>query len=176
MTTSLLFIITNFNLKMIWFVDNIIGKFAIKVMYFIRLMKKFLVFFSLLLYVGSSTSFSVVYIAHDLHHLIQDTFHLHHHHHHDHEYRDKTHGHHHNALIDTMLAAIEEEPDKQPHSLIGIELFYHLNRAIQNSIENINCQYNFGVPFSSQLLTLCYLSPPTPPPRVANQVQRQISF
>jgi len=80
-------------------------------MYFLRFLKKILVYFSLLLYRGSITSFSFVQIAHELHHLIQDTLHLHNLHHDYHEYRDKTHGHHYNILLDTMFDVIKEEAD-----------------------------------------------------------------
>jgi hypothetical protein len=111
-----------------------------------------------------------VNLAHALHHLIQDTFHLHHHHHDDHTYSDNTHGHHHNALVDTMLEAIEEESDMhQPHTLIGIELFYHITRAVQIGDEYIYLQPNLNISYSSHLSTLCYIQPDSPPPKLANK-------
>ena len=114
-------------------------------MKFIDYLQKLILYFSLLLYCSSIASFSVVHFAHDIHH-----------HQDDHIYRDNTHGHHHNAIIDKMLETIEEESEvHQPHTFIGIELFYHINRAVKKGADHIYSHPNLSISYSDHLATLC---------------------
>ncbi len=91
-----------------------------------------------MMYMGSILSMPLVNIAHEIHHLLAYTIHLHHHH--DEPVNGnsetagdgiiplRTHDHKHNDFIDTALQAVNEKENlPKNHVLIFVELFNHLS-------------------------------------------------